>query len=222
MTKSDVEPEATEALKSARQRGRPTQSRVAAIEANILSAARATFLEHGFSGASMDSMAQMAGVSKSTLYARYPDKSSLFEAVAKDRLQLWWHGVPREVLSPEVPVSERLLRRGLTMLRILGMPEVGAFTVLMMREKARFPHLAHSFREEGYDLLVKLIAGDLEAAAELRDWTVTDPSGVARTFVAALQGWHISHSPAFPPTDDDCIAFVSRLVTIFLTGKAGW
>lgn len=210
------------AVQSTSQRGRPTQHRVAAIEADILSAARGIFLEHGFSGASMDNVAQVAQVSKSTLYARYPDKSSLFEAVAKDRLQVWWADAPQEILPPHMSVSERLLRRGLVVLRILQLSEVGAFSLLMATEKLRFPQLDQLFREGGYDRLITLFAGDIQAAAEIGGWTVTDPVGVAQSFVAALQGWHISSDPATPRTDDDCIVFVSRLVTIFLNGKAGW
>lgn len=93
------------------------------------------------------------------------------------------------------------------------------FALLVATEKARFPKVARLFKKEGYDTLVALIADDLIAAAKSGDFTVSDPRGVAHGFVAALQGWHISSNPA---TDDDCIAFVSRLVTIFLTGKAGW
>lgn len=211
-----------ENVKPVTPRGRPSQRRVAAIEKNILSAARINFLDHGYSGTSMDSVAQMAGVSKNTLYARYPDKGSLFEAVARDRLQMWWIDMPKEVLPSHVPVPERLLRRGLALLRMLRLPEVGAFSVLIASEYSRFPHLAHAFRKEGYDPLIQLIAADLRAATQMEGWPVTDPVGVAHSFIAALQGWHMASDLDALPTEDDCLAFVSRLVTIFVTGRAGW
>lgn len=206
----------------AASRGRPSQQRVAAIEENILSAARTIFLEHGFSGASMDNVAQLAEVSKSTLYARYPDKSALFEAVAKDRLKSWWIDMPRDVLPAHFSAGERLLRRGLGMLRMLRLPEVAAFNVLMASEVARFPHLAQAFRRDGYEPLIELIAADIKAAAEIGGWSANDPAGVAESFVATLHGWHMASDPNAPLTEDDCVAFVSRLVGIFLTGRAGW
>lgn len=203
-------------------RGRPSQQRVAAIEANILSAACTIFLDHGFSGASMDNVAQLAEVSKSTLYARYPDKTNLFEAVVKDRLKAWWTDMPREVLPPSVPVGERLLRRGLGMLQMLRLPEAAAFGILLSSEVDRFPHLVRSFRQEGYEPLIELVAADIRAAAKIEGWSVTDPVGVSESFIATLHGWYMANDTSVPVTDDDCVAFVSRLVRIFMTGRAGW
>ena len=45
-----------------------------------LAAATAAFVAHGMQ-ASIEAIAQVAGVSKPTLYARYPDRLALFEAV---------------------------------------------------------------------------------------------------------------------------------------------
>lgn len=211
----------SDAAKSVR-RGRPTKTRTITIEADILSAARAMFLENGFSGTSMDNVAQMAGVSKSTLYARYADKGSLFEAVARERLQNWWDDVPDYRMPADMPISERLLRRGLVMLRMLEMSEIGAFDLLIAQEKARFPHLDAIFRTEGYNVLIALIVGDLKETAASGGWTLTDPEGLARAFVAALHGWQMGRTPSSPGSDDDRIAFVSRLTAIFLAGRAAW
>lgn len=168
----------------------------------------------------MDRVAQLAEVSKSTLYARYPDKTTLFEAVAKDRLKAWW--VDPEAMPDHMPVAERLLRRGVNLLRALQVPEVGAFALLMGSEKARFPHLDQMFRQGGYDVLIALVASDIKAAAKAGGWSITDPVGVAESFIGAVQGWFITRDHGALATDDECVAYVSRLVTIFLTGRAGW
>jgi AcrR family transcriptional regulator len=47
----------------------------------ILAAAKSVFLEHGFHRVSMDLVAAKAGTTKQTIYARFPSKDALFEAV---------------------------------------------------------------------------------------------------------------------------------------------
>ena len=75
--------------------------------AQVLDGARKVFLRNGFEGASVDEIAQEAGVSKATLYSYFPDKRLLFMEVAKiecrrqsdaaiDRIML--SGPPEEVL----------------------------------------------------------------------------------------------------------------------------
>lgn len=50
----------------------------------ILDAAAEQFMQHGLRGARMEAVARGAGVAKATLYARYPDKESLFRAVSAE------------------------------------------------------------------------------------------------------------------------------------------
>src|SRR4029079_5595058 len=52
-----------------------------AREAEILEAALYVFTEKGFHGATMLDVASRARASKATLYARYPSKEALFEAL---------------------------------------------------------------------------------------------------------------------------------------------
>jgi AcrR family transcriptional regulator len=47
----------------------------------VLDAAFALFLERGYSGASMEAIAQAAGVTKPVVYACYPSKDELFKAL---------------------------------------------------------------------------------------------------------------------------------------------
>ncbi len=50
-------------------------------KAQLLDAATKVFLEHGFSGASMDLVRQEAGVSNGSLYHHYPTKEKLADAL---------------------------------------------------------------------------------------------------------------------------------------------
>ncbi len=51
----------------------------------VLEAARAHFFHHGFRNVTMDDLAAELGVSKKTLYAHFPGKDALLEAVLNDK-----------------------------------------------------------------------------------------------------------------------------------------
>jgi TetR/AcrR family transcriptional repressor of mexJK operon len=60
------------------RRGRPTRAEATQIHQQLREAAVAVFLETGFGGATMEEIAKAAGITKRTLYARYPDKRAVF------------------------------------------------------------------------------------------------------------------------------------------------
>ena len=64
-----------------RARRRPTRAEAAELDGRLRKAAVETFLEHGFHGTTMDAVARAAGITRRTLYARYPDKGALFAEV---------------------------------------------------------------------------------------------------------------------------------------------
>src|SRR6266576_7366672 len=53
----------------------------------IVEAARAHFFSHGFRNVTMDDLAAELGISKKTLYAHFPGKIDLLEAVLADKFQ---------------------------------------------------------------------------------------------------------------------------------------
>ncbi len=69
-----------------RKGGRPLLSEVIKIDARILVAATALFLENGVDGTTFEAIASKAKVSKPTLYARYSNKSELFEAMIRSNV----------------------------------------------------------------------------------------------------------------------------------------
>src|ERR1043166_9546888 len=63
----------------------PSKSRNAHRQ-RIVAAARAHFFSHGFRSVTMDDLAAEFGISKKTLYAHFPGKFDLLEAVLADKL----------------------------------------------------------------------------------------------------------------------------------------
>ncbi len=70
---------------SARRGGRPTREEAVRRDARLLDVATRLFMERGFDGTTIDAVAESAGVSKPTVYARYRDKRDLFAAVLRGR-----------------------------------------------------------------------------------------------------------------------------------------
>ena len=76
-----------------------------AIE-KIIECAKKEFLEKGFEGASMRTVAENAGYTTGMLYGRFADKDELFKAIVKeaaDKLYYYYAGVQKEFagLEPE-------------------------------------------------------------------------------------------------------------------------
>lgn len=125
--------------------GRPRKTDAAARRDELLDAAMSIFMQQGFA-ATMDGIAMAARMSKRTLYARYPDKLSLFEAVLT-RLNSE-HTCAALTLPPELPIAEALERYAMALFHHYATPQVASFLRLMQKEQERFPDLNRVMREE--------------------------------------------------------------------------
>ena len=67
---------------------KPSSSRIL-IETRILRSAERAFSEKGFSGTSMESVAELAGISKQNLIYYFDNKELLYRRVLQDILDLW-------------------------------------------------------------------------------------------------------------------------------------
>jgi AcrR family transcriptional regulator len=114
----------------------------------VIEGARAVFLRDGFDGASVDDIAQAAGVSKATLYSYFPDKRLLFMEVASGECRrqadegscvIDPSRAPREVLTA---AADRML--------CLFLSEFGrAVFRIVVAETERFPELGAVFWRNG-------------------------------------------------------------------------
>ena len=110
----------------------------------VLAAATALFLERGYDRTSLARVAEMAGVSKATLFKQFPTKASLFEAMV---LSL---GEPPERPVAVPPTGD--LRAGLRALGqeyadLLTRPRTAELIRLVIAEAHRLPEL----RERTFD-----------------------------------------------------------------------
>lgn len=129
-----------------RSRGRPQVRCDDDTKDVIVAAASHQFHENGYASASMNAIAQTAGVSTKTLYRLFPAKDDLFASVVSDR-------IGRFILSIDpATVAKMDLRHGLEhLLTAYGMLTLSDDTISILRlvisESDRFPQIAATFYE---------------------------------------------------------------------------
>lgn len=77
------------ALSHPRRPGRPKIADAVSIQSDIIAAAKHLFFEQGVAATGMDAIAKAAGITKQTLYARFPNKDELYRAVIDDVMDKW-------------------------------------------------------------------------------------------------------------------------------------
>lgn len=165
--------------------GRPTRSASAGLSDHIVAVARRIFFAHGFARASMERVAELASVSKRTLYSRFSGKSALFEAVIlreiEDGLNSLQSRLPDfcDIRLELRTLSEALLSWMLSDVNV-------AMERIIMAEAARFPDLARRLYESGFMGAARLVAELLRRAAARGEVQLADPDFAAEQFVSTV------------------------------------
>lgn len=150
--------------------GRPTREEAARREVRIVEVAMQLFIERGFDATSMDAVAEAAGVSKPTLYARYRDKRALFEPVLKERVREWLAPLSAAAEVQALQIEPRdagivLDELSRTVLARSQDPDAAALTRCIVAQALQFPELAKLAYEEGWLRGVRAVARLLEVLA---------------------------------------------------------
>ncbi len=148
----------------------------------IMEGARRIFLQDGFDGASIGDIVRAAGVSKGTLYAYFPSKEKLFEAlVIEDRRK------QAEVLftldETDRDVASVLRRLGQTFLDMLLQPDSLAFLRIVAGAAAKFPEIGKAYFDAGPCYGTARLGGYLERQTRQGALRVDDPPLAARQFL---------------------------------------
>lgn len=129
----------------------------------VLNAASTIFFRNGFAGATTDMIQREAGVSKSTVYAHYSNKETLFlaaiEAACNDLTDKF-----RAIRFQPGKLRETLKEFARAYLDILLSERGLALTRIVVAEGERFPDLAARFYVSGPMVVSNVFAGQLESA----------------------------------------------------------
>ena len=164
--------------------GRPPRGHAGKVEERILDAAAKVFLERGFTGASVDEIAEAASAGKPTIYARYSSKETLFSAVI-ERLVRRNTGI-EVVACAGATIQERLETAAASILTRLLRPEPIGLIRVTVAEARRFPDLATS---------VSRMAKERQT------------EGLARVLAEFAQNAGTGALPAFAP---NCLPFTAK------------
>jgi len=203
-------------------RGRPSLARAAAIERSILAAAGQLFLREGFDIVTMERIAAVAAVSKTTLYARFPSKERLLDALIRDRVAQWSAiASGRDHLMTD-DIGDRLRHHACTIAATMRLPDVEAFVRLHFATAQRFSELARAMYEAGYVYIVDSVRRDIELFGSRDGRPIRDADSVARHFVAAITGWILQESAGRALNDAEVEAAALRCAELVLAARDHW
>jgi TetR/AcrR family transcriptional regulator, mexJK operon transcriptional repressor len=173
--------------------GRPTREEAVRRDARLLEVATTLFMERGFDGTTIDAVAETAGVSKPTVYARYRDKRDLFAAVLRGRIRDWLAplSAAAEAQATESnPKSAETTLHELSrhMLAHASMPECATLQRILAAQAVQFPELAKLAHEDGWLRGVRGVAILLQQFAARGEISVGDPELAADLFLNLLLG----------------------------------
>ncbi|MFD6098569.1 TetR/AcrR family transcriptional regulator [Nocardiopsis flavescens] len=149
----------------------------------IIEAATGLFLEKGYDGASLARIAESAGVSKATLFKRFPTKAALFDAIVTE----YWR--PGGGERPEPDPGD--LRAGLTGIGngyadLLTRPGMVSLYRIVIAEAPRFPELGRAQFDLGKMPYFTSVRRYLEAARDTGTARFEDADTAATQFLGMI------------------------------------
>ncbi|WP_394846892.1 TetR/AcrR family transcriptional regulator [Pendulispora brunnea] len=162
----------------------------------MVEAATRLFLEYGFEGVSMDTIAEQANVSKRTLYNHFNDKYALFEAVMALLCEsvLPWPGQPSQGIQGSQggglnrgEVRDTLEKLGVAFLGSIYAPIQIELYRTVVHDTRRFPQLGLMMLEGPIRRSHKLVSEYLRAWQAAGEIDVSDPDLAAAQFVGMLK-----------------------------------
>ncbi len=184
----------------------------------ILEGARASFFEDGFAATTMEAIAARAGVSKVTVYKRFPEKESLFEAVVRremrlmeERLEAWPYA--------DGSLAERLNAYGSILLRFLYSTEHMLLDRMLAHDLKHSPDTARRFFHAGPGACRARLAEMLADAVGRGEIEIDDPLLAAADIFALWSGFMPKEVEfgVTPPVEPELIdAMVQRGTRLYL------
>jgi AcrR family transcriptional regulator len=166
--------------------GRPTSEQAEVRHGELLDAALDLFLEHGFELTTIEMIAARINMTKRTVYARYPDKASLFRGAVQRAIER--QIVPQQVLEgfdrgdltetlasiARLRIGQVMTANGLRLQRIIN------------TESYRFPEIFTANFEQSAKPVIDFVAGLLDRAVAADQLAPTDSGLAASAFMSMV------------------------------------
>lgn len=189
----------------------------------ILDVAQDVFLEEGFAGASMSTIAARLGGSKGTLYNYFRSKDELFEAFVVRRC--FWH---QEAMFGEVDetwaAADALRAIGKAFLLATLSDDSLRVMRMIVAEAERAPEIGRNFFENGPKRAMERLGRMMAAWAKDGQIRTDDPLGAAEFFLGMVKGrLHLSRLLAYRAelTETEAEVEAERAVGVFMGAFGG-
>jgi len=156
----------------------------------ILDGARRVFLAHGYSGTSMEAIAEAAPVAKPTLYSYFGNKQELFAAVVVGQCDTVFSTLSEASLKHPDPMDGlRAIAEGFVAL--IYSPESLALYRLLIAEQAHFPELGEQVYRASAEPMIEMLSRYLEKLSPHGLIHIEDANFSSELFLGMLHG--VSH-----------------------------
>ncbi|RKH10097.1 TetR family transcriptional regulator, partial [Corallococcus sp. CA041A] len=144
------------------------------------------FIEQGYTGVSMDTIAAQAGVSKLTVYSHFGDKETLFsEAVQSKCIEMLPDAL--FVADADGPLRDQLIGIGLAFFELITSDAAISIQRMMMAPETD-ERLRELFWKAGPERTCEALADFLRARAERGELEITDYSLAGEQFLTLVKG----------------------------------
>jgi AcrR family transcriptional regulator len=207
---------------SPRRGGRPSRADAELLGERILEIATELFLKDGYGSTSIEAIAQAAGISKRTFYARHAGKPELFAAVVA-RIVEQIRPPPEVPLLAGTTLPEILERLAGLMLRAALSPRAIALSRLILAEAGRFPELLSRLDgERGRPEAVALIVSMLETHLNGPPLGREETQFAAGQFIQMVISWPQRRAmTGTPMSAAEQADWIHRTTRLFLAGVQG-
>jgi len=201
--------------------GRPTAARVEAIGQAILVEARNEFCRSGYEDARMDTIAEAARVSKSTLYERYPTKQALLRAVIAVHVASWAQDWEDKGGPVPTDLRQRLKHRARSFMEFYCS---GSLEIIerLFTSSPSMDELRRLRHEVGHQRIAQVIAQEIISGT--RDEAIQPQTAIriAEMLMGMLYGWWRAQLEIRRVTREEALAYADHAVEVLFKGRAAW
>jgi TetR/AcrR family transcriptional repressor of mexJK operon len=209
-------------IQARRSRGRPRNDKVELIESEVLAGALKEFLRQGYGGTSMTQIVKSLGISKTTLYSRYPSKAKLFQAIISQQITGLSLDTVLHTDAGQQSLEDGLRAYALRTLEISLEGDLLQVNRLIYSESHRFPELGFAAAARG-EVGIRQVAGFIAECAVRDGIACRDPSGIAAAFIFMLRGWYVNVMLTNEPVSKATMKrFADQAVCALVSSRLEW
>jgi TetR/AcrR family transcriptional regulator, mexJK operon transcriptional repressor len=203
--------------------GRPRRGTEGARSDTLIAAATRVFLREGYGAASIDKVAQEAGVSTRTIYERFKNKGDLLVSVISRLVERDMAIVLATAELDRMDVRQALVTIGRAITGRACDPQAAALFRIVAAEAHRFPALAEKMRGSTKNRVINAVAAYFRSQIARGRLVLADPDRAAALFTQMVSA-ELQECLLFRTAEDiaklDSAAHVNHVVEIFLNGAS--